>query len=235
MAHVNQDGTVYRQRANALAEIERNCSQNTRLWEEELPKYQNYINDLLREGNRGQLSELLSSEEFVRKFSGVTEMAYMILINQIYRQEVLEHVEKTVLDGHLSMEEAIAYVQEIRFQLWRLEFYMEEKDGLQLLDFIRQNRVSNYLLKYIVNIAALNKVRLLKCLAEIFLKHGMSGRAFAMLKYADELFPGTEDILCIMADLCLQAGKIEEAAQCMKQIKSPTQITEEICRKLGAL
>lgn len=235
MDNVNRSGVAYKQSEEALAEMERSCLQNKKMWEEEVPKYQKYINHLLSTENREQLSELLSSEEFVRKFSGVTEMAYMILINQIYQQELLEQVEKTVLDGHVSMEEVIAYVQEIRFRLWRLEIYMDKNDGLQLLDFIQKNQVSSYLLKFIVNIAGLNKVRLLKCLAEIFLEHGMFGRAFAMLKYADELFPGTEEILCIMADLCLQAGKIEEAVQCMKRIKSPTQITEEICRKLSEL
>ena len=59
----------------------------------------------------------------------------------------------------------------------------------------------------------------------------MPRMAFSMLKYADELCPGTEEILCTMADLCLKAGKKEEAAYCLKRVGHPTQITE-MFRKL---
>ena len=108
---------------------------------------------------------------------------------------------------------------------------MGESAGEQLLAFLLQKRVSICLLKYIVHVAGMDKVGLLGRLAELFLDHDRIAMGFAMLKYADELQPGTEEILCTMAELCLRIGKKEEALHCLNQVKWPTQITKAF-RKL---
>jgi hypothetical protein len=153
-------------------------------------------------------------------------MAYMMLANQIYQQETKERAVQTIWDGHSSVEEVMAFIQEIKFRLWRLEFDMEEDAGRQFVEFVRQTKISSYLLKYMVRVAGMDKVGLLERMAAAFLERQMPGMAFAMLHYADELCPGMEDILCTMADLCLQAGKKEEARQCLERVTSPTYITE---------
>lgn len=214
-----------------IAEIEQICQKNARIRTEELPRYRRRINELLKEGDRESLSELLASQEFYSKFETVTDMAYMMLASQIYQEETAAHAARTIFDGHNSIEEVVAFIQELKFGLWRLEFDMEENAGIWLSEWIRQNQISACLLKYAVHVAGMNKVILLERLGALFLEQNMLGMAFAMLKYADELLPGTEEILCTMADLCLQAGKKEEALHCLNQVKEPTHITEAF-RKL---
>lgn len=211
--------------------IELACRNNASIWKKELPEYCERINHLLKEKDRNGLSVLINNQEFQDKFKCVTNMAYMILAEQIYQEEVQEGITWTVLDGHESVEAVVDFIQEIRFGLWRLEFEMGEGAGEKLLAFLLQKRVSICLLKYIVHVAGMDKVGLLGRLAELFLDHDRIAMGFAMLKYADELQPGTEEILCTMAELCLRVGKKEEALHCLNQVKWPTQITKAF-RKL---
>ena len=158
-------------------------------------------------------------------------MAYMIIVNQIYQEETAGDIRQTVLDGRSSIDEIMSFIQEIKFGLWRLEFDVEESAGIQFMELVRRNQVSGCLLKYIVHLAGMDKVGILGKVTALFLEQNMLGMAFSMLKYANELCPGTEEILCTMADLCLQAGKKNEALYCLEQVKQPTLITERF-RKL---
>ena len=206
-----------------------------KVWEEEFPKYKAYINELLERDDRETLSTVLSSNKIVLELSCITDMAYMVLANQIYQQEVAEHAERTVLDGYTNMDEVVAFIRELRFRVWRMEFHVGENEDLCLVEYIRENRISSYFLKYIIHIAGMEPLQTLKRLAKRFLEYHMFGYAFAMLKYADELLPGSEEILCAMAELCIRVGKKDVAEQCMEQIKNPTRLTEEIYRKLREL
>ncbi len=208
-----------------IAKVEQICNQVAENRRQYLQEYQGRINQLLQEEKRTELSELLSDALFVERFETDTDMAYMMLSNQIYLEEVREHADRTVFDGHFSIDEVVAYIQEIKFRLWHLEFETEPKAADWLVSFVNENRISGCLLKYIVHIAGMDKIGLLERLAVAFLDHGMRGLAFSMLKYAEELSPGAEDILCTMADLCLQVGKKAEAAECLDKVKVPTEIT----------
>lgn len=229
-----QDATsLYKTEAEIL-EIEKICRKNARVREEELPEKRRYINQLLKDEDREAFSALLSDVEFREKFETVTDMAYMMLVNQIYQEEVAEGISHTVLDGRGSIDVIMSFIQQMKFGLWRLEFDMEETAGIQFMELIRRNQVSGCLLKYIVHVAGMNKVGILGKLAALFLEQNVLSMAFSMLKYANELCPGTEEILCTMAELCLQAGKKDEALYCLEQVEQPTQITESF-RKLCEL
>ncbi len=214
-----------------IRQIEKICACEAKIREEELPAFREHINHVLKKGDREEFTGLLSSKEFCAKFEGVTDMAYMMLVNQIYQEEMEAHVKYTVLDGKGSIDEIMSFIQDIKFGLWRLEFDAEDRAGSCLLELVHRQHISGCLLKYAVHVAGMDKVGLLTRLAALFLEHNMPGMAFSMLKYADELCPGTEEILCTMADLCLKAGKKEEAAYCLKRVGHPTQITE-MFRKL---
>ena len=63
------------------------------------------------------------------------------------------------------------------------------------------------------------------------LTEDMTEYAFAMLEYADELNPGCEDILCMMAQICYESGRKKDASAYLDKIAEPTEITEKF-RKL---
>lgn len=208
-----------------IAEIEEMCLNYARLRREELPEYRKRIDQLLKAGDRDGLSKLLSSKEFYHKFRTVSDMVYMVAVNQIYQEETAQHIENTVLDGRDSIDEILAFIREMKFELWRFEFGMEEEPGERFLQFIRENQVSGCMLKYAVYMAGMDKIRLLVRLAALFLNYSMPGKAFIVLKYADELCPGSEEILCTMADLCLKMGQKKEALYCLERVERPTKIT----------
>ncbi len=223
----NADQAVLKEKSDeGIAEIEQMCRQFAKIRVKELPGYQAKINRLLQDGNRMELSDMLLSQEFQDKFQTVTDMVYMILANQIYMEEISENVARTIFDGRNSIDEIMCFFQEIKFALWRLEFDMEEEPGTKIIDLVQKNQISSCLLKYAVHVAGMDKVGLLGRLAGLFLDRNMPGMAFSMLKYADELQPGTEEILCTMAELCLQAGKREEALYCLEKVEKPTKYTE---------
>lgn len=214
-----------------IAELEQRWQRLVKVHKAELPKYYRQINSLLKEGDKENLSIMLSSEEFCSKFETVTDMAYMVLVNQIYQEELKEHATRTILDGFDSIEGILAFIQEIKFRLWRVEFDMEDDAGEQFMKLVDRYQMSNCLLKYMVHVAGMDKVKLLLKLSIMFLDRNMISKAFALLKYADELSPGTEEILCTMANLCLQVGKKSEALYCLQQVNEPTKLTETF-RKL---
>lgn len=232
---VEQNEFIWEKEEGDLDNLIQGGEQYARVWEQEYPKYKAYINTLLSTGDRETLSKVLSSEKVVLEIRCITDIAYMVLANQIFQQEVAEHAERTVLDGHTNMDEVVAFIRELRFRIWRMEFHIDENEDLKLVNYIRENKISSYFLKYIIHIAGMDKIQTLKRLAKRFLEYHMFGYAFAMLKYADELSPGSEEILCTMAELCMQAGKKEIAVQCVGRIKNPSQLTEETCRKLSEL
>lgn len=232
---VNQNEFIWKKEECELEKQIKGGERYAKVWEQEYPKYKACINALLADGDLETLSNVLSSEKVVLELSCITDIAYMVLANQIYQQEVAEHAERTVLDGYTNMDEVVAFIRELRFRIWRMEFHVSENEDIKLVEYIRENRISSYFLKYIIHIAGMDRLQTLSCLAKRFLEYHMSGYAFAMLKYADELSPGMEENLCAMAELCMQAGKKDAAIQCIKQVKKPTQLTEQICRKLREL
>ena len=207
-----------------VSEVEQKCRRDAVIYERELPGHRKAIDRYLREKDRKKLLELLLSESFQDQFGAVTDMAYMILAAKIYEREVADGASWTVLDGRGSIQEIMAFIQEMKFLLWRMEFGMAGAKEL-LLACVRDNRVSGCLLACLVRVAGMHKLTLLERLAELFLAQDMVAMAFYMLRYADELQPGSEEILCSMADIYLKAGKKEEALCCLDQVKWPTRIT----------
>ena len=52
-----------------------------------------------------------------------------------------------------------------------------------------------------------------------------------MLKYADELYPGNEEILCMLAEIYLLVGRKEDAMHSLEKVQNPSQLTIELRKK----
>ena len=54
-----------------------------------------------------------------------------------------------------------------------------------------------------------------------------------MLNYVNELMPNQEIVFCEMADICMQLGQLEDALNCLKNIKNTSEILVRYYEKWG--
>lgn len=212
--------------------------QQQRMWREKNmvveKKYLEQIDKLLEQSTpqaRQTLVLLFSNPSFLNTFGSRTPIAYMGVVMKIYEKEVMAGEEYTILDMEVSYKGIIGKLTELKFILWRIIF--ENCGEEQLLEFIRQNNATPYMLQYMVLTASVNKKEILLKLADLFLEQNMLRFAFHMLDYLTQLYPEDESSWCLVADFCGSTGNIGQADAYLSKIKNPGEMTERIRRKYG--
>lgn len=122
---------------------------------------------------------------------------------------------------------------EIQEKLWKLR-YSEKEACTELLKEISEKEMTEEAWKYFLKNEPSQKVEYYLQLAEEMMGHGMNELAWNTLIYAECLFPGSEEILCLMAVLCVNNGNLEKAVDCLQQVKDPKDMTQKlmkICQK----
>lgn len=198
--------------------------------------YLEKIEKVLKTGTREAREELLTifrDKDFIETYKSETRMAYFIVIMQIYEREVEAEETRTILDIGGSYEELKKKFLELKFALWRIEFVKDLQAQELLLEYIYSNRITPIMLQFMVYTVSADKVEVLMQLSDIFMEQNMFRYAFCMLEYLDELLPGNETVLCILADLCGKAGRTEQAAEYLNKIEEPGRMTEGIRKKYG--
>ncbi len=211
-----------------------------RLWHEKnMVMEKNYlarIDNLLEQSTleaRQTLVLLFSDSSFLNIFGARTPIAYMGVVMKIYEKEIMAGEEHTILDMGVSYQGIIGKLTELKFILWRIIFANQKEGEGMLLEFIRQNNATPYMLQHLVLTASVNKKEILLKLADLFLKQNMLRFAFHMLDYMTQLFPEDESSWCMTADFCGSTGNIKQAGAYLSKIKNPGEMTERIRQKYG--
>lgn len=198
--------------------------------------YMEQIEQRLKEGtaqDREELLKLFRNEEFVETYKSKIQIAYMIVIMQIYEREVQGGEKRTILDMGDSYEKLRSKLFELKFILWRIEFAKDVMAKELLLEFIRTNQATPDMIQYIVHTSTVDKMKVLVELSDVFIAQNMLRYAFRMLEYLDDLDSGNEMVLCLLAELCGRVGKYERAGEYLDKIKNPGMMTERIRKKYG--
>ncbi|WP_075721660.1 hypothetical protein [Roseburia sp. 499] len=182
---------------------------------------------------REELLRLFRNKDFIETYKSKTQMAYLIVIMQIYEREIQADEKVTILDIGKSTEEIKSKLIQLKFILWKIEFAKDEHGKELLLDFIRSNWITPDMLQYMVHTAVADKGGMLLELTDIFMEQNMFRYAFRMLEYLDELSPGNETVLCMLADLCGSVGNNQRAKEYLEKIETPGRLAEGIRRKYG--
>jgi len=180
-----------------------------------------------------KLLELFHDSSFIINYREVNDIAYMMTAVGIYEQELQEGVKETIFQKFIQIQTIKEYLMEIKFLIWRIEFMVTPNAQEELFEFISQTRTSVQTILYMVHISGMDKFALLTNLAGLFLDHGNTIYAFKILKYANEVKPGEEIILCFMAQICMENNQKKAAADCLRQILHPTQIAESMGKSCG--
>lgn len=184
---------------------------------------------------RAELLTMFRNQEFTEIYKTRNALAYMIVIMQVYEKEIQAGEKETILDMGRSCQELKEKYVELKFILWRIDFVKDESGKEMLLDFIRKNHATPYMIRRVIDTSVFqtHQEQMLIKLSDIFIEQNMLRYAFHMLEYLDELSPGNEEILCMLAELMGSAGKQAQAAEYLDRVKKPGGLTERMREKYG--
>lgn len=184
---------------------------------------------------RTELLTMFRNQEFTEIYKTRNALAYMIVIMQVYEKEIQAGEKETILDMGRSRQELKEKYVELKFILWRIDFVKDESGKEMLLDFIRKNHATPYMIRRVIDTSVFrtHQEQMLIKLSDIFIEQNMLRYAFHMLEYLDELSPGNEEILCMLAELMGSAGKQAQAAEYLDRVKNPGGLTERMREKYG--
>ena len=183
--------------------------------------------------SRQKLRELFLDEGFLFRHDADTTIGYLRVLMQIYEQERSAGEEPTVLDLGRSHQELIDKLTELKFLLWRIAFAKDRQAEQELLSLIKGGRVSPYLMKQVVRIAAADKKEALLLLAGLCLEGQMYRHTFHLLDELTRLCPGEEEALCLAAEFCGSIGNRRQAAAYLAKVDRPGERTESVRRQYG--
>ena len=89
------------------------------------------------------------------------------------------------------------------------------------------------MLLFTVKASSFDEIGQLMNLADIFIAARKFRYAFCILQQLDELNPGDETILCMLADLSGYIGNLQMASAYINKIANKGKLTEEIIKKYG--
>ena len=218
----NQEGGVIEQ--------ERRREEENKKFRQQFAGYKEEINSFLEREAYEELLDYYMTDNFKKLCLLETEAAVINVVLSIYQEEVNNNSEKKILNGIHNMKEARERYLQAKFAMWRLEFF-NERDGF--LEFIEKNPVSSYFLIYLVHTSSFEKGDTAIKMAVFLKESGRFSQAFAMLNYVNDLCPDAEIVYCEMADICIRAGQLENAADCIGRIKNPSGILVGYRKKWG--
>ena len=149
------------------------------------------------------------------------DIAIFCIVLSIYQMEQQEGVERGILYGIHSMEEAVTHYLSIKFLMWKVEFGDEEERAKA---FRGMRQASVPFMKYLIHTSSFDNTNTAFKLAMLLKNAGSLAAAFAMLNYTNELSPGEEVVFCEMADICMMTSQYRAAADCIAKISNPSGI-----------
>lgn len=205
-------------------------------YKEQEKEYIDFIEKKLREGTakaRNELLKLFRDNKFMSIYQQRNDIAYMVVIMKIYEVELCNNEEKTILDMGNTIDELHRKITELKFIIWRIEFEKDKSAFEKMLEYIRINQATPYMIRQIISTSVFEKGQVLIMLTDVFLAHNMFRYAFSMLDYLNELSPGNEEVLCMLAELCGYVGNYEKVKEYLEQISEPGELSERIKEKYG--
>ena len=181
--------------------------------------------------SRTELMQLFQDPDFNDTYQGRSSFAYMFILMRIYELELAAKEKITVLDLSKDRASLEQIVQKLKFLLWRIEFAHDDTAPDMLLDYVTGTTLSPCMVGYLVSINSYDKKFMYTTLANLFLKANMIRYSFYMLNSYNTLYPGEEQILCLLAELSFCTGNRSRAMEYLHQIVTPGTMTKEVMKR----
>lgn len=227
----NENKNTATQTKETVEEREKKYLEWAKTYKRKIPDIIKEIDQKLQSKNDETLKELANlfkEKTFQTNYSNTNEISCMIVVSGIYDQEMEDQVNETILHKYNSFAEVFDYIKELKFLMWRTEFIRTEENLQNLLEFLRKSDTSVQTMLHMLHQISITPYTTTLNVANLYLELKNTSAAFRLLKYANELKPGEETVLCFMAQLCLSVNQVEAAKDCLEQILHPTQMAEKI-------
>ena len=129
-------------------------------------------------------------------------------------------------------ERLIQIITYCKFLLWRIELIFDDEAVVELMKYLDYEKLSVIFLVEMIRIGLIDKISMYIKLSMLYKKRMLDTNAFQLLRYANNQEPGNEQIVCMLADMCIQYGNIESAKKLLETIEKPGRITEVLLRKV---
>ena len=182
--------------------------------------------------SRNELISLFNDVNNISNFVNEPEFAYMYITMQIYSAELSAGYDHTILDVADNSDDFMQLIEQAKFFLWRIEFINDENSQHLLVNFINTYNISPCFITKIIEISSFTSDIFFR-LIDIFSNHNMLIFEFHILRTLNELNPGIEDVLCLLASLSANAGHMDLASNYLSQISNPGTTTERIRKQYG--
>lgn len=213
-----------------VVEKERLREEENKRFRQQHSGYRDEINNMLEREVYDELLSYFKTESIQKLCLMENEAAIMNVVLGIYQDELKNGSETKILNGIHSMQEARERFLQTKFTMWRLEFF-DEKD--EFLEFLAKNPVSPYFFMHLIYTSSFEKGDTALKIAMLLKESGRFAQAFSMLNFLNQLCPNEEIICCEMADICILAGQLESANDCIQRIKNPSGILMQYREKWG--
>lgn len=140
-------------------------------------KYDNKIDEIIELANVAFSSKSLNDiqalescfddKEMVDALKEVNDIAFVMIILDIYTAEMESGLEKTVFSWGNSLKKVVSVIRQIKFLLWEIEFLNDKCAGQVLIDYIKGTGVSMIALEYIVFISSFDKGKVVSYLERL--------------------------------------------------------------------
>lgn len=216
-------------------EFEQLIEQEYTLRDRLFPQFSLKVSHLLMQSDlksRKELISLYNDTYNINIFKNEPEFAYMYITLQVYSIEISSGYNHTILDIANTPHDFIQLIEQAKFFLWRIEFVNDEDSQNSLVDFIKAYDLSPCFIIKIMEISSFTS-DIFPRLIDIFSENNMLIFEFHILKAMNELTPGTEDVLCLLASLSANIGRLDLASDYLSQITYPGTTTERIRKQYG--
>jgi hypothetical protein len=131
-----------------------------------------------------------------------------------------------------TKERLIQIITYCKFLLWRIELMFDDEAVEELMRYLDYEKLSVIFLVEMIRIGSIDKISMYIKLSEVYKKQMLDTYTFQLLRYANNQEPGNEQIVCMLADMCIQYRNIESAKKLLETIEKPGRITEVLLRKV---
>ena len=133
-----------------------------------------------------------------------------------------------------TKERLIQIITYCKFLLWRIELMFDDEAFVELMKYLDYEKLSVIFLVEMIRIGSIDKISMYIKLSMLYKKQMLDTNAFQLLRYANYQEPGNEQIVCMLADMCIQYGNIESAKKLLETVARPGKMTESLRRKVYA-
>lgn len=187
------------------------------------------MDNLLKIGtteSRLELHDMFLHKDFFGHYKQTDTIATMYVVMQIYEREIRGGYNSTILDldDGTNVADLIAYLQKIKFILYRIDFNVDEVSEKEFVEFIKKYQTSVITLETMFTTAVMRPMQLALKLETIFEKNAMYKELFWVRSFINERWSGNHRIILKLAELYHKTGHIEYVTECISQIPEDLQL-----------